>query len=66
MRAYIATTSVLFGLLTVAHIWRIFAESATLAGDPWFVMTTVVTALLCLWGARLYLAGRRQAETRTS
>jgi hypothetical protein len=53
MKPYLAITSAIFGLITVAHIWRIAAENPRLATDPWFVILTVVTAGLCLWGLRL-------------
>jgi len=46
------TTSAVFGLLTLAHIWRVFVERH-LAADPMFIVTTVVSAALCLWALRL-------------
>jgi hypothetical protein len=53
MKAYLITTGVIFGLVTVAHIWRIIAESPQLGKDPWFVLLTIVTAALCVWACRL-------------
>ncbi len=53
MKAYLAATSVIFGLITAAHIWRILAENARLAAEPWFVLLTLAAAGLCLWGLRL-------------
>jgi uncharacterized membrane protein len=53
MRAYTMTTGVLFGLITVAHLWRVFEEDRDLATDPWYVVTTLATAVLCLWAWRL-------------
>ena len=53
MKAYVITTGTVFGLLTLAHIWRIVAEDRHLATDPWFVLITVVAAALCLWAWRL-------------
>ena len=53
MRAYVRTTGVLFGLLAAVHVWRIFAESSSLATDPWILLSTVVAAALCLWSWRL-------------
>jgi hypothetical protein len=53
MRAYVMTTGVLFGLITLAHVWRAIEEGGGLASDPWFVLLTVVTAALCLWAWRL-------------
>ena len=53
MKAYVATTGVLFLALTAAHVLRIFQEQQ-LARDPWFVLTTVVTLILAAWAIRLY------------
>jgi len=47
------TTGVVFGLLVVAHLWRIVAESPSLATDPSFVAITLVAALLSLWAGLL-------------
>ncbi len=62
MKAYVATTGVLFGLLTVAHVWRIIVEPR-LARDPWFLPFTVVAAALGLWACRL-MWGRPGAPRR--
>jgi uncharacterized membrane protein len=53
MKAYVITTGVIFGLLTVAHIWRVIEEGSRLAKDPWYVLLTVLTAVLCLWALLL-------------
>lgn len=53
MKAYIATTGTVFGLITLAHLWRVISESAALARDPWFILLTLVTAGLCIWAFRL-------------
>jgi hypothetical protein len=53
MKAYVITTGVVFGLLTLVHIWRIFAEGAHLATNPWFMLITLVAAALCVWAWRL-------------
>jgi hypothetical protein len=53
MRAYVMTTGVVFGLITVAHLWRVFAEGRHLASDPWYVLITLATAALCFWAWRL-------------
>jgi hypothetical protein len=52
MKAYVMTTGALFGLLTVAHIWRII-EEGHLAKDPWYLLITVAAAALCFWAWRL-------------
>jgi hypothetical protein len=53
MKTYVMTTGLLFGLLTVAHVWRVFEEGARLATDPWYVLITIAAAALCLWAWRL-------------
>jgi len=54
MKAYVITTGAVFGLLTLAHIWRVLAEDAHLARDPFFVLITVIAAMLCLWAWRVF------------
>jgi hypothetical protein len=44
MKAYVMTTGLLFGLLTVAHVWRVFEEGARLATDPWYVLIPIAAA----------------------
>ena len=46
------TTGVIFGLLVVAHIWRMFVEGH-LATQPEYIVITLIAALLSLWAARL-------------
>lgn len=58
MKAYVMTTGVLFGLLTLAHLWRII-EERPLATDPWYVLITVAAAALCFWAWRLLRLSRR-------
>ena len=53
MRTYVAITGVLFGLITLAHIWRVVEESSQLAMDPFFIATTLASAGLCIWAVRL-------------
>jgi hypothetical protein len=58
MRAYVATTAVIFGLITVAHIWRLI-EERNLATEPWYILLTVAAAGLCLWAVVLLGRSRR-------
>ena len=53
MRAYIATTGILFVLLTVAHVVRAFQETH-FTREPWFWLATVVPALLAGWALTLF------------
>lgn len=52
MKAYVTTTGAVFGLLTLAHIWRGFVEP-NLVRAPWFILITLITFALCLWALRL-------------
>ncbi len=53
MKAYVIVTGVVFGLITILHIWRAVAEGPHLATDPGFLVLTAVAVALCLWAARL-------------
>jgi uncharacterized protein (DUF2062 family) len=53
MRAYVITTAIVFSLLVLAHIARIFAEGLQVAWDPFFALSTVLAAGLCVWALRL-------------
>jgi hypothetical protein len=53
MKPYVITTGAVFGLLTLAHIWRIAAEGPHLARNRWYILITVAAAALCLWACRL-------------
>lgn len=53
MRAYLITTGTVFGLITVAHILRAFAEGSHVATDPWFIALTLLSLGLCIWAFRL-------------
>ena len=58
MRLYVTTTGVLFGVLTLAHVWRVYKEGTHLLRDPWWILITAIAAALCLWAWRLL----RQAD----
>jgi uncharacterized membrane protein YqjE len=58
MKAYLAITAALFGLLTGLHIWRIIVESRLLAREPSFMFITVLSAALCGWAITLLLSSR--------
>lgn len=53
MKAYVITTGAIFGLLTLAHIWRVIAEGTHLATEPAYILFTLGAAILCLWACRL-------------
>ncbi len=43
MKTYVVATGVVFGPLTLVHLWRII-EEPDLASDPWFILVTTVAA----------------------
>ena len=49
MKVYVITTGAIFGLITVAHLLRIFTEGSHMATNPFFILLTVVSAALCVW-----------------
>lgn len=52
MRAYVITTGAVFGLLTLAHLWR-YVEERHLITDFWHVSVTIIAAALAIWAWRL-------------
>ena len=58
MRAYVLTTGILFGIVTLAHVWRMI-EERPMATAPWYILITVATGALCLWAWRLLRRSRR-------
>jgi hypothetical protein len=59
MKAYIITTGVIFGLLTVAHVVRIVTEDRQLVADPMFVLFTAISAALSVWSWLVLRRSRR-------
>lgn len=53
MKAYVMTTGTIFGLIVVAHLWRIIEEGPQLATEPWYIVLTVGALALCLWAWRV-------------
>jgi hypothetical protein len=58
MKAYLATTGTIFGLIAVLHILHSIADRALLATDPWYYLGSsalgVVAAVLSVWAWRLF------------
>ncbi len=60
MKAYVITTGIVFGLVTLAHIWRAIEEGPGLAEQPWFILLTIAAAALCVWALRLLWRGPKR------
>ena len=54
MKAYVLTTGIIFGLITVAHVWRAIVEHMDLTKEPWYVLLILVTAALSFWAWKTY------------
>jgi hypothetical protein len=63
MKAYLATTGTLFGLLAVLHFWRIFAEWNSFQAKTWYLAGIgaigVVAGALSIWAYRLLIEPSR-------
>lgn len=57
MRRYVLICGVLFGLLSLVQISRIAIETISVARDPWFLVSTLITAGLAIWAWNLMLRG---------
>lgn len=54
MRAYVATTGLLFALIVAAHAARLAAEGTRVLSDPFYLIATLAAAAMCLWAWRLF------------
>jgi hypothetical protein len=52
MRTYVLTTGAIFGLIVVAHAWRMVVEPHV-ATEPTYIALTLISALLTFWAGRL-------------
>jgi hypothetical protein len=50
---------VLFGIVTLAHVWRMIEEGRSVAANPWYLVITILTAVLAVWAWRV-ARGRAQ------
>jgi hypothetical protein len=56
VKAYIMTTGTAFGLIVVAHVWRVAVEGLALAKDPAYILLTLAAAGLTVWSWRVLRA----------
>jgi hypothetical protein len=59
MKVYVITTGTIFGLLTVAHLWRMVEEGSRVATDPFFVLVTLASGALGFWAWRVFRLSTR-------
>ena len=61
MKAYLAISGTIFGLMALLHLWKIIAEWTGLSIEFWIVAGTgLLAALLSVWGGTV----RRSRPTR--
>ena len=60
MRYYITTTGIVFGLLFLAHLARIWEEGVYLVSSPVFAITTVGSIGLCIWALLIHMRSSRR------
>jgi len=57
MKVYLLITGIIFGLVAIAHLLRLFVEGHTWT-DPWFIGSNVLIFLVgggfAVWAARLF------------
>jgi protein-S-isoprenylcysteine O-methyltransferase Ste14 len=67
MKAYVASTGALFGLVALAHLLRTVGEWSRLSQDPWFILEGpglgVFAGAFAVWAWRLLRQARRRAAT---
>ena len=54
MKAYIATTGIIFFLLAVAHVARVFVEGTHVLTELIFMLTSIVSVAIFLWAVVLF------------
>ena len=60
MKAYLATTGVLFAMLAALHVWRLVAEWPGIPAEFWIIAGgSLLSAVLALWALKLLLALKR-------
>lgn len=53
MKAYLITTGVIFFLLTLSHVARIYVEGAFHLREPIFLGTTIASVGMTVWAIAL-------------
>ena len=59
MRTYVMTSGTIFGLVVLAHVWRVVVEGPHVVLDPFFAGITALAAALCVWA---WLVVRRSSK----
>lgn len=49
MKAYVATTGLIFMLIFLAHVARLFDEGTGPLGQPMFLLTSILSLAMVAW-----------------
>jgi hypothetical protein len=60
VKAYSLVTSLVFGLIVALHAAKLAADGWQIATEPWFIVTTLLAAGLCVWGLVLFARANRR------
>ena len=55
MRAYVATSGVVFGLVVIAHIARLVVEGPRALHSPVFIVASFLAVGMLVWSVLVYL-----------
>lgn len=55
MRCYVIATGIVFAIIFVLHIARIFAEGTWLLREPMFILTSVLSLGMAIWAVVLII-----------
>lgn len=61
MRAFTAIAGMLFGLLFLAHVWRIIDEGTGPVADPIFILTSTASLIASVWAFVLLIRTNRKS-----
>ena len=62
MRAYVATTGSAFVLILLAHVARVVVEGWQVALGPAFIVSSLISAGLCIWSLQLWKSLRTKVS----
>jgi hypothetical protein len=62
VKSYLITSGALFGLIPLAHVWRIVEEGAWLMTEPSFVLTTLIAVAMSGWAFCLFRLSKHRGR----
>lgn len=53
MKAYLILTGLVFALIALSHVLRLFQEGKAPLHNPWFIVTSLISLAMSVWAWRL-------------